>query len=131
MTNKHSRSDLSRRTFLKTPPVGAWTQTYAQVDTEAGPHGFDENYFVAQVAGLSQIAGELMQVRPLVIDLGWGELKTAVVALKDPTALAQYVDVFRKVEAGSHEQARSGLKDLAAKNVALNKLIDAQLARLS
>jgi hypothetical protein len=110
---------------------GAWTQTYAQVDTEAGPHGFDENYFVAQVAGLSQIAGEFMQVRPLVIDLGWGELKTAVVALKDLTALAQYVDVFRKVEAGSHEQARSGLKDLAAKYVALNKLIDAQLARLS
>ena len=110
---------------------GAWTQTYAQVDTEAGPHGFDENYFVVQVAGLSQIAGEFMQVRPLVIDLGWGELKTAVVALKDPAALAQYVDVFRKVEAGSHEQARSGLKDLAAKHVALNKLIDAQLARLS
>ena len=110
---------------------GAWTQTYAQVDTEAGPHGFDENYFVAQVAGLSQIAGEFMQVRPLVIDLGWGELKTAVIALKDPAALAQYVDVFRKVEAGSHEQARSGLKDLAAKHVALNKLIDAQLARLS
>jgi hypothetical protein len=66
-----------------------------------------------------------------VIDLGWGELRTAVVALKDPTALAQYVDVFRKVEAGSHEQSRSGLKDLAAKYVALNKLIDAQLARLS
>ena len=110
---------------------GAWTQTYAQVDTEAGPHGFEENYFVVQVAGLSQIAGEFMQVRPLVIDLGWGELKTAVVALKDPAALAQYVDVFRKVEAGSHEQARSGLKDLAAKHVALNKLIDAQLARLS
>jgi hypothetical protein len=110
---------------------GAWTQTYAQVDTEAGPHGFDENYFVAQVAGLSQIAGEFMQVRPLVIDLGWGELKTAVIALKDPAALAQYVDVFRKVEAGSHEQARSGLRDLAAKHVALNKLIDAQLARLS
>jgi ABC-type sulfate transport system substrate-binding protein len=41
------------------------------------------------------------------------------------------IDVFRKVEAGSHEQARSGLKDLAAKHVALNKLIDAQLARLS
>jgi hypothetical protein len=23
--------------------VGAWTQTRAQVDTEAGPHGFDEH----------------------------------------------------------------------------------------
>jgi hypothetical protein len=31
----------------------------------------------------------------------------------------------------NHEQARSGLKDLAAKHVALNKLIDAQLARRS
>jgi len=110
---------------------GAWTQTYAQVDTEAGPHGFDENYFVAQVAGLTQIAGEFMQVRPIVIDLGWGELKTAVMALKDPAALAQYVDVFRKVEAGKHDQARSGLKDLAEKHAALNKLIDAQLAKLS
>ena len=110
---------------------GAWTQTFAQVDTEAGPHGFDENYFVAQVAGLTQIAGEFMQVRPVVIDLGWGELKTAVMALKDPAALAQYVDVFRKVEAGKHDQARSGLKDLAEKHAALNKLVDAQLAKLS
>src|SRR5262249_57301197 len=62
---------------------GAWTQTYAQVDTEAGPHGFDENYFVQQVAGLTQLAGELMSVKPLVIDLGWGTLKTAIVGLKD------------------------------------------------
>ena len=31
----------------------------------------------------------------------------------------------------SHEQARTGLKDLAAKHVALNKLIDAQLAWVS
>jgi hypothetical protein len=110
---------------------GAWTQTYAQVDTEAGAHGFDENYFVAQVAGLSQIAGEFMQVRPIVIDLGWGELKTAVMALKDAAALAQYVDVFRNVESGKLEQARSGLKDLAAKHAPLTKLVDAQLTKLS
>ena len=110
---------------------GAWTQTYAQVDTEAGSHGFDENYFVAQVAGLTQIAGEFMQVRPVVIDLGWGELKTAIVALKDPAALAQYVDIFRSVEAARHDQARSGLKDLAAKHATLNARIDAQLAKLA
>jgi len=110
---------------------GAWTQTYAQVDTEAGSHGFDENYFVAQVAGLTQIAGEFMQVRPVVIDLGWGELKTAIVALKDPAALAQYVEIFRSVEAGRNDQARSGLKDLAAKHAALNARIDAQLAKLA
>src|SRR5207248_1885066 len=36
---------------------GGWTQTYAQIDTEAGAHGFDENYFVQQVAGLTQLAG--------------------------------------------------------------------------
>jgi hypothetical protein len=35
------------------------------------------------------------------------------------------------VEAGNHEQARSGLKDLAAKHAALNTLIDVQLAKLS
>ena len=110
---------------------GAWTQTYAQVDTEAGAHGFDEKYFVAQVAGLSQIAGEFMQVRPIVIDLGWGELKTAVMALKDAAALGQYVDVFRNVESGKLEQARSGLKDLAAKHAPLTKLVDAQLTKLS
>jgi hypothetical protein len=132
---------------------GAWTQTYAQVDTEAGPHGFDENYFVAQVAGLSQITGEFMEVRPLVIDLGWGELKTALVTLKDADFVApgdagthrqrlvsQYVDAFRKVEAGRHQQANSALKDLSAsissavaadKHAAINRLIDAQLAKLS
>jgi hypothetical protein len=41
-----------------------WTQTYAQVDTEAGAHGFDKDYFVQQVAGLTQLTGELMQVEP-------------------------------------------------------------------
>jgi hypothetical protein len=132
---------------------GAWTQTYAQVDTEAGPHGFDENYFVAQVAGLSQITGEFMQVRPLVIDLGWGELKTALVTLKDADFVApgdagthrqrlvsQYIDAFRKVDAGRYQQANSALKDLstsissavvADKHAAINRLVDAQLAKLS
>jgi hypothetical protein len=132
---------------------GSWTQTYAQIDTEAGPHGFDEHYFVAQTAGLSQIAGEFMQVRPQVIDLRWGELKTAIATLKDADFVAasdataerqrlvsRYVDAFRKVEAGRDQQASSALKDLSAsissavvadKRTALNQLIDAQLARLS
>jgi len=106
---------------------GAWTQTYAQVDTEAGAHGFDENYFVEQVAGLTQLAGELMLVKPLVIDLGWGALKTAIVGLKDASfitpgeatvhrggLLKMYVETFRRVEAGALAQARSGLNDLGA-----------------
>src|SRR5712691_5165123 len=132
---------------------GAWTQTYAQVDTEAGAHGFDENYFVAQVAGLSQIAGEFMQVRPLLIDLGWGELKTGIVTLKDgdfngkadaaasrQRLLGQYVDAFRQIEAAKSQQAASVLKDLSAiiagsvvsdKHPTLNKLIDDQRAKPS
>ena len=66
---------------------GGWTQTYAQVDTEAGPHGFDKDYFVQQVAGLSQLAGEFMLVKPLVIDLGWGTLKSALVTLQTLASL--------------------------------------------
>src|ERR1700719_5299131 len=99
---------------------GGWTQTYAQLDTEAGPHGFDRDYFVQQVAGLSQLAGELMLVKPIVIDLGWGELKSALVNLEDrafvapPEAAArrralmgQYVAAFRQVEAAALDQARN------------------------
>jgi hypothetical protein len=132
---------------------GSWTQTFAQVDTEAGPHGFDENYFTAQVAGLSQITAEFMQVRPDVIDLGWGELKTSIVTLKDgdfvsaadavahrKALLDQYVGAFRQVEAAKHDDAGRALKDLSAnvantvmpeKQAALNKLIEAQRAKIA
>jgi hypothetical protein len=132
---------------------GGWTQTYAQVDTEAGPHGFDENYFVQQVAGLSQLAGEFMLVKPLVIDLGWGALKTALITLHDSdfvaareavthrqALVAQYVAAFRHVEVAKHDDARSTLKDLTAnisswvatdKQAALSKMVDDQLAKLS
>ena len=119
---------------------GAGTQTYAQVDTEAGPHGFDDNYFVAQVAGLSQIAGEFMHVAPRVIDLGWGQLKTAVVATKDARLLSRYVDAFRKVETRKDEEARSALRELSGsiaatdkkdRDVELHRLIETQLSKLS
>jgi hypothetical protein len=131
---------------------GGWTQTYAQIDTEAGAHGFDKDYFVQQVAGLSQVTGDLMTVKPLVIDLGWGELKTAIVKLTQTDFVApqnaaddmqalvdQYVAVFRKVEAASNAEARTLLKDLGAtvskrvvpeKKAAVNKLVDGQLAKL-
>jgi hypothetical protein len=131
---------------------GAWTQTYAQVDTEAGVNGFDKDYFVQQVAGLSQIAGEFMTVRPAVIDLAWGDLKSALmklpdagfVAQKDTTAnrqtlMNQYIAAFQYVEAGAMDDARSMLKDLAArisaavvpdKQEALSALVQGQLAKL-
>ncbi len=131
---------------------GGWTQTYAQLDTEAGAHGFDRDYFVQQVAGLSQLAGELMLVEPLVIDLGWGNLKSALVNLADqafvapPQAAArrrtlvdQYVAAFRQVETAALDQARSGLKELAANAAAwvvtdqrttLGALLEGQRAKL-
>jgi hypothetical protein len=140
------KSPMNKGRAYKLPGVGlagdwpgAWTQTYAQVDTEAGPQGFDRNYFVQQVAGLTQIAGELMLVDPRVIDLGWGELKSAIVASKDTGLLDQYVAAFRHVEVGAHDKGAATLKDLstnvairvpAADRAAITTLIDAQLARL-
>ena len=132
---------------------GGWTQSYAKFVTEAGAHGFDENYFVQQVAGLSQMAGEFMLVKPLVIDLGWGDLKAALTTLPDsgfaaPPAAAtsrqtlvnQYVAAFRQVEAGALDEAKTALNQLAAtistsvatdSQPALNELVDGQLAKLS
>jgi hypothetical protein len=132
---------------------GGWTQTYAQVDTEAGAHGFDKGYFVQQVAGLSQLAGEFMLVKPLVIDLGWGTLKSALVNLQDSGFVApheaaahrqalvnQYVAAFRHVEAAVLDEAKSTLNDLAAnisawvvtdQQRALSALVDGQLAKLA
>jgi hypothetical protein len=117
---------------------GGWTQTYAQVDTEAGAHGFDKDYFVQQVAGLTQLTGELMLVKPRVIDLGWGTLKSALVKLPDAgfvaphdaaahrrTLVDQYVSAFRHVEAGTLDEARSALKDLAA-NISTRVVPDQQ-----
>jgi hypothetical protein len=132
---------------------GGWTQTYAQVDTEAGAHGFDQSYFVQQVAGLSQLAGELMRVNPLVIDLGWGALKSALVNLPDKafgappqaaeqrrTLTNQYVAAFRHVEAGAREEAKRMLADLAANAAAwvapdelraVRGLVDGQSAKMA
>jgi hypothetical protein len=108
---------------------------------------------VQQVAGLSQIAGELMLVDPRVIDLGWGKLKSALMTLPDSgfaaeddapaqrqKLLQQYVAAFRQVEASAFDQAGGTLKDLAAGVAAsvapgqqstIAQLIDAQLAKLA
>jgi hypothetical protein len=154
------KSPMNKGRAYKLPGIGlagdwpgGWTQTYAQVDTEAGPHGFDQDYFVQQVAGLSQLAAELMLVKTLVVDLGWGALKSALVALKAASFASprdadgnrqalvnQYVAAFRHVEAGALHDARSGLNDLAATirtavapddQRALTALVDAQLAKLA
>jgi len=131
---------------------GGWTQTYAQADTEAGMHGFDKDYFVQQVAGLSQLAAEFMFVKPLVIDLGWGTLKSALVSLPDSgfvaskearthrqTLMNQYVTAFRHVEEAALAEARNALNRLSAQisvsviddqQGRLRALVDGQLAKL-
>jgi hypothetical protein len=122
------------------------------VDTEAGAQGFDQHYFVQQVAGLSQLAGDFMLVKPLVIDLGWGTLKSALANLQDSGFVAphdaaehrrklvnQYVAAFGHVEAAALDAARRTLKDLAAnisawvvtdQQRALTSLVDGQLSKL-
>jgi hypothetical protein len=132
---------------------GGWTQTYAQIDTEAGAHGFDKDYFVEQVAGLSQLAGELMLVKPQVIDLGWGALKSALVKLPDSAFAApgeasahrqslidQYVAAFRHLEGAAPRQAAGTLRDLGAnislwiardRQSPLRALVEGQLAKLA
>ena len=62
-----------------------------------------------------------------MIDLGWGELKTSLVTLKDDDFvssadagahrkrfLAQYVDAFRQIEAAKPVEAQRALKNLSA-----------------
>jgi hypothetical protein len=127
------KSPMNRGRGFKIPGIGlagdwpgAWTQTYSQVDTEAGPSGFDEHYFLQQVAGLSQVASDLMRVDPRVIDLGWGEMKTAIVKLKDADfksasqgavdrkgLLDRYTAAFRQVEAGDRAAATASLQTLS------------------
>ena len=131
---------------------GGWTQTFAQIDTEAGAHGFDADYFVQQVAGLTQIAGDLMRVDPKVINLGWGKLKSSIANLKDTGfaspkdaaagrsgLLDRYGAAFRKAETGAMNEAQAGLKELATETTskvsgdqqaAIKTLIDGQMKAL-
>ena len=153
------KSPMNKGRAYKIPGIGlagdwpgGWTQTYAQLDTEAGPHGFDEDYFVQQVAGLSQLAGELMRVKPVVVDLGWGELKSALISLPDSsfirhqqastqrhTLVGQYVAAFRKVEVAANDDAKGALNELKAniskwlasdEQASLHALVDAQVSKL-
>ena len=116
-------------------------------------HGFDRNYFVQQVAGLSQLAGELMLVKPAVIDLGWGKLKSAIVGLPDSAFVKvdsakeqrrrlvdSYVASFRQVESGAQGEARAALKTLSSEistcvggeqQASLRALVDSQAAKLA
>jgi hypothetical protein len=126
------RSPMNKGRGYKLPGIGlagdwpgAWTQTYSQIDTEAGAQGFDRTYFHQQVAGLSQIAGSLMQVDPKVIDLGWGELKSALAKLdgmefqkpnppdeQRKALMGRYMAAFHAMEAGNHGGVQTALHAL-------------------
>jgi hypothetical protein len=92
-------------------------------------------------------------VKPVVIDLGWGELKSAIINLPDSgfvdrrnaetqrrTLVNQYTAAFRKVEVAAYDVAKNDLKNLTAnvsawvvpdKQSALNALVDGQISKLS
>jgi hypothetical protein len=105
------------------------------------------------VAGLSQLAGEFMLVKPLVIDLGWGAIKSALDKLPDSgfvspqeataqrqALVKQYVAAFRHVEAGGESEARVALNSLSGnisasmvkdQQASLHALVEGQLAKLA
>jgi len=153
------RSPMNKGRGFKLPGIGlagdwpgGWTQTYSQIDTEAGPHGFDKNYFRSQVGGLSQIAGDMMRVDPRVIDLGWGDLKSAIAKLDDKSflkadspgeqrhvLLGRYAAAFRALESGDRSGSQEALKSLSASlpsavtpdaRQKVTALIDTQLAKV-
>jgi hypothetical protein len=108
---------------------------------------------ISRRSALSQLAGEFMLVKPLVMDLGWGTLKSALVKLPDSgfvasqeatahrqTLVNQYVSAFRHVEAAALSEARSALNSLSANISAwvvsddqgpLRALVDGQFAKLA
>jgi hypothetical protein len=120
---------------------GAWTQEYSQLTTEAGYPGFDENYFVAQVAGLTQIAGSIMAQNniKIILDFGWGQIASgltctlpSICTTKPPTGLlpdsgfvtpanapsqraqlvGEYQAAFQYVEQGQYAKAIDQLQTL-------------------
>ena len=79
-----------------------------------------------------------MQVKPIVIDLGWGELKSALANLPDSAfskpenaatekkaLIEQYVAAFREVETGAYRDAKSTLANLLS-NVSTAVITDKQ-----
>jgi len=149
---------------------GAWTQEYSQLTTEASAppsshgrsggkdgdddrddrdqrflkdfsRGFDEDYFVTQVAGLAQIAGSFMSQNnvKIVLDLGWGQIASGLTCtlpsvctsapqtgllpdshFANPSAAAaqraelvsEYETAFRYVEQGQYAKAMKALQGL-------------------
>jgi len=119
---------------------GAWTQTYAQFQTEAEGEvvGFDADNFLQEIAGFSQMVGNLMLVDPIVIDPGWGNIRAglqceiAAICSPPPTGflpnsqfvspadassarqilLNEYFTVTDWLEKGRYDKAKTALTNL-------------------
>ena len=98
------------------------------------------------------MTGEFMHVKPTVIDLGWGDIKSALLNLADKSfvkaaevktarqaLMDQYVAAFRQVERGVYKDASAALTTLSSTvrttiapddQPAIKKLIDQQIAKL-
>jgi hypothetical protein len=121
---------------------GAATQTFAQLTTEAqgAALGFSPEYFIQQIAGMSQVIGNLMLVDPIVIDLGWGPIRaglqcqSAPICSTPPTGFLpdsqfvdpstasdkrqklvnEYIAMTNQLELGKYNHVRSALAKLQA-----------------
>jgi len=94
-----------------------------------------------------------MLVKPIVIDLGWGELKSALINLPDSgfvrngeaatrrhTLVNQYIAAFREVEGAANGASKGRLRELTANiskwvvpdsQAELRMLVDMQISKLS
>ena len=129
---------------------GNWTQSYSQYTTEAGcptpttcssVPGWDENYFVATVGGMTELAGKMMAQTnfKIVADLGWGNIASGLtctisaICVTTPTTgqlpdssfitpinaqaqraqlVSDYQTAFQHVAQGQYRQAINGLNTL-------------------
>lgn len=113
---------------------GAWTQEYSQLDTQAGFPGFDANYFVAQVAGLSQIAGSIMAQDniKIILDFGWGQIASgltctlpSICTTAPPTGLLPDSNFVDPSKAATQRQALVGEYQAAFSDVENARYADA------
>lgn len=113
---------------------GAWTQEYSQLGTVAGFPGFDENYFVTQVAGLTELAGLVMSTDnfKIVADLGWGQIASGLTCAESficttppQTGLLPDSNFVTPAKAGVERKQLVQLYEQAFKDVESSKYSDA------
>ena len=100
-----------------TPPIPGgglaadWVGSHCQ--SFAGIERFDKHLFYTQVAGMSQIIGNLMLVAPVVLDYVWGDLNVMIrdlpdEAFNDPSKASKLRDELIDKDDAIFDQVRSG-----------------------